>query len=212
MRARPASLLCLATGATPMRTYALLAEKAVRDSSLMAHCRVLNLDEWGGLGAYDPASCARHLRTSVVEPLALEDRFVAFDGLAPDAVAECNRIAQWLEHNGPIDLCVLGLGINGHLGFNEPAATLQAHAHVAQLSEASLAHAMIQGAARRPSAGLTLGMADLLHASAAMLLVTGPTKRDPLVRLRAGQISTDFPASLLHLHPRATLLCDAAAS
>lgn len=212
LRAQPASLLCLATGSTPMRTYALLAEEAGRDSRLMAQCRVLNLDEWGGLGADDPASCARHLRTALVEPLGLEDRFVAFDGLASDAVAECHRIAQWLERHGPIDLCVLGLGINGHLGFNEPAAALQAHAHVAALSEASLTHAMIQGPARRPSAGLTLGMADLMHATEALLLVTGPTKRDPLVRLRTGQISTDFPASLLHLHPRATLLCDAAAS
>lgn len=211
LRARPSSLLCLATGATPMRAYALLAERATADPRLMAQCRVLNLDEWGGLGADDPASCARHLRAALVEPLGLADRFIAFDGLAADPAAECARIAAWLQQHGPIDACVLGLGVNGHLGFNEPATALQPHAHVAALSEASLAHAMIQGAGRRPTAGLTLGMADLAHAREVLLMVTGPTKQGPLARLLGGQISTDFPASLLQLHPAATLLCDAAA-
>lgn len=212
LHARPSSLLCLATGATPMRAYALLAERAASDPRLTSQCRVLNLDEWGGLGAHDPASCARHLRAALVEPLGLTDRFIAFDGLAADPAAECARIAAWLQQHGPIDACVLGLGINGHLGFNEPAAALQPHAHVAALSESSLAHAMIQGAARRPTAGLTLGMADLTHAREVLLMVTGPTKQGPLARLLGGQISTDFPASLLQLHPAATLLCDATAN
>lgn len=211
LRAKPSSLLCLATGSTPMRTYALLAERVARDPRLIAQCRVLNLDEWGGLGPDDPPSCGRQLNAALIEPLGLSDRYIAFDGKAPDPAAECARIADWLAEHGPIDTCVLGLGMNGHLGFNEPAESLQPHAHVAALSEASLAHAMIQGASRCPTGGLTLGMADLLHAEEILLLVTGAAKLGPLARVLSGRIATDFPASLLQLHPRTTVLCDTAA-
>ncbi len=212
LRTRPASLLCLATGSTPMGAYALLAERGAEQPQLFAQCRVLNLDEWGGLGANDLGSCGRQLRAALIDPLGLSDRYIAFDGRAADPVAECARIAAWLAKHGPIDLCVLGLGLNGHLGFNEPAESLQPHAHVAALSEASLSHAMIQGAARCPTGGLTLGMADLLHAKEILLVVTGPAKCGPLARVLSSRITTDFPASLLQLHPHTTLLCDAAAS
>jgi galactosamine-6-phosphate isomerase len=208
---RPDALLCLATGFTPMRTYERLAVRGPTDSRLMKRVRILKLDEWGGLPMDHPASCERHLRDALVTPLRLDDRYVGFDSKAPDPVAECARIARWLEDNGPIDVCVLGLGVNGHLGFNEPAETLRAHAHVAELSEASLSHSMIQSAGVRPTHGLTLGMADLLQSRHVLLLVTGERKREPLARLLSGEISTRFPASLLTLHADVQLLCDEAA-
>ena len=82
---------------------------------------------------------------------------------------------------------------------------------MAELSESSLKHAMLRQSTRRPTYGLTLGMADLLQSREVLLLVSGPAKRDPLQRLLGGQITTGFPASLLHLHPQVTLVCDAAA-
>ena len=106
---------------------------------------------------------------------------------------------------------ILVTGANGHLGFNEPADCLEPHAHIAQLAASSLTHAMLQRSQGRPTFGLTLGMADLLQSREVLLLVSGPTKRGPLARLLSGRITTDFPASLLHLHPQVTLLCDAAA-
>jgi galactosamine-6-phosphate isomerase len=89
---------------------------------------------------------------------------------------------------------------------------LQAHAHVAELSQASLAHAMLRQSAHRPTYGLTLGMADLMQSRNVLLLATGATKRKPLRRMLSGPITTEFPASLLQLHSRATILCDAAAN
>jgi galactosamine-6-phosphate isomerase len=211
LRARPAMLLCLATGATPMRTYALLAEHAANLPSLVEQCRILKLDEWGGLSMSDPATCEQHLRAALITPLGLSERYTAFDSQPRDPQLECARVAQWLQENGPIDTCVLGLGANGHLGFNEPAACLQPHAHVAQLSESSLAHAMLGEGGARPTYGLTLGMADILQSRHVLLLVTGAAKRGPVEQLLAGRITTQFPATLLHAHPRAQLLCDAAA-
>jgi galactosamine-6-phosphate isomerase len=130
---------------------------------------------------------------------------------AKDRQANCDRIHEWLRKNGPIDVCVLGLGVNGHIGFNEPAESLQPHAHVAELSEASLGHSMVHSTRTRPTHGVTLGMADILQSREILMLASGPPKREPIERLLSGAITTAFPASLLQLHPRVTLMCDEAA-
>ncbi len=109
---------------------------------------------------------------------------------------------------GPIDLCVLGLGVNGHLALNEPAASLLPTAHVARLSQASLRHPMLANSPKLPAYGLTLGMADILVSRDILLLVSGVNKREPLKRLLRREITTEFPASFLWLHPNWTLLCD----
>jgi galactosamine-6-phosphate isomerase len=212
LHAEPSALICLACGTTPMRTFQLLAENGAREPSLFGKCRVIKLDEWGGLPPGDPATCEVQLLSTLISPLRLADRFVGFESQPQDAKSECARIARWLEQNGPIDTCALGLGVNGHIGFNEPATFLQPHAHVAQLSRASLAHAMLRKTTHEPAYGLTLGMADLLQSRQVLLLITGSAKQEPLRRLLMGPISTEFPASLLQLHPNAVLLCDAAAS
>jgi galactosamine-6-phosphate isomerase len=211
LREHPQAVCCVASGSTPTRTYELLASRAVTHREAFAEVRLLKLDEWGGLPMHSPATCEWRLRRTLVEPLGLGDHFVGFQSDPADRVGECARIANWLEAHGPIDVCVLGLGVNGHLGFNEPADQLQPHAHVAQLSPASQAHDMIKSLDKPPTFGLTLGMADLLQSRHVLLLATGPHKRSPLERLLAGKITTFFPASLLHLHARAQVICDASA-
>jgi len=208
---QPTALVCLAAGSTPQRTYELLADQGAREPALVADCRFIKLDEWGGLAMNDPATCEHQLRRLLIDPLRIGDRYTAFHSRPDDPAAECDRIACWLAANGPIDIAVLGLGINGHIGFNEPAEVLQPHAHVAQLSDASLTHDMLGRTTGRPSFGITLGMADLLQAREILFLASGPAKREPLRRQLSGELTTLFPASLLHLHPRVTLLCDQAA-
>lgn len=209
---QPNSLLCLASGSTPTRTYELLADRGRRELALYAHCRMLKLDEWGGLPAEDPATCEHHLRTTIIDPLGLDARYTAFATQPAVPENECARISDWLSTNGPIDLCILGLGKNGHLGFNEPAEFLQPFAHVAKLSEASLGHAMLNQSTRRPTYGITLGMADILQSHEIHLLVSGDAKRGPLRKLMSREISTSFPASFLWLHPNVTVFADAAAA
>ena len=211
LRRKPNSVICLATVATPMRAYALFAERAVIEPSLVDRCWLLKLDEWGGLPMNDPATCEQHLRNTLVTPLRMADRYIGFESQPANGEAECARVAKWLDENGPIDLCILGLGLNGHVGFNEPATFLQPHAHIAQLSDESLAHAMLNNCNTRPKFGLTLGMADLLQARHLLMIVTGAAKRGPLQCLISGRITTEFPASLIQLHVDARLVCDAAA-
>jgi galactosamine-6-phosphate isomerase len=208
---KPDSLVCVAAGYTPLRTYQLFAGLQRHNPGSLGRLRLLKLDEWGGLDSADPATCEHAIRQHLVSPLGLDERYIGFEPNPSDPHTECRRIAGWLSENGPIDTCILGLGVNGHLGFNEPAPTLSPHAHVARLSHASLGHTMLTYSGATPRYGLTLGMADLLHSDAILLLVSGPSKRDPLRRLLEGPISTEFPASFLALHPRLYLFCDSAA-
>jgi galactosamine-6-phosphate isomerase len=213
LRARRNALVCLATGSTPTPTYERLIAWAQSEPDRFAQVRWLKLDEWGGLAMDDPASCEHYLRRLILTPLSVPpERYFGWESQPADTEAECRRVAAWLETNGPIDLQVLGLGENGHLGFNEPAAQLQSGPHVAQLSPASLGHSMLGPSRGRVAYGLTLGMDDILNARHIMLLVTGERKASQLRRLLCGEISAEFPASLLRRHRAVSVYCDTAAA
>ncbi len=202
---KPDLLICLASGETPRGAYALLAGAPER----LARARFVQLDEWAGLGPGDAASCAAYLEKTLRGALAVPDsRWLGFRGDAPDAAAECRRVAAALEAAGPIDLCILGLGQNGHLALNEPADSLDPSCHVATLDARSRAHPMLAETDREVREGLTLGLGDILRARRVLLLVAGAAKREPLARLATRRVSTRLPASFLWLHGDAHCLCD----
>ena len=204
-KTRPDLLICLASGDTPTGTYALLAAEPAR----LARARFIQLDEWAGLGAGDAASCASYLERTVRRPLAVPpERWIGIRGDAPDAAAECRRVAAALEEAGPIDLCILGLGLNGHLGLNEPAESFEPFCHVATLTEKSRGHPMLAGTGGAVLQGLTLGLGDILRARQVLLLVSGAAKRAPLARLAERRVTPQLPASFLWLHGDAICLCD----
>jgi galactosamine-6-phosphate isomerase len=208
----PQLLVCLATGATPVRTYELLGLRVHARPNHFANLRVLKLDEWEGLSMSDSGSSEDYLQRCVIRPWGVRRRhFVGFASKPKRPHLECRRIQHWLARHGPIDLCILGLGRNGHLGFNEPGRSLCPFAHRARLSPQTRAHPMVSHTTVKPKFGLTLGMAEILQAKQILLLVSGENKRKPLQRLLRGEISTEFPASLLCLHPQTTILCDRAA-
>ena len=204
-KARPDLLICLASGETPTPTYGLLAGRPAR----LADARFIQLDEWEGLGTDHPASCAAYLRRTLIGPLAVPDRrWIAFRGDARDAEAECRRVREALAETGPIDLCILGLGRNGHLALNEPADGFDPFCHVAALDSTTRGHAMLSESAETVHRGLTLGLGEILRARRILLLVSGAAKRAPLARLAARRVTPGLPASFLWLHGDATCLCD----
>ena len=202
-------LLCAAGGATPLRTYQLLAQEHARAPRRFDSLRVIKLDEWGGLAMDDPCTCEQQLRTLLVNPLGISDnRYLGFNSRAAEPEIECKRIRTRLSIEGPIDFCVLGLGLNGHIAMNEPAETLNPAAHVARLTAATLAHPMLGTCNPKPTFGLTLGMDEILASREILLLVSGASKVEPLRRLLQREITTQFPASFLWLHPNWTVLCN----
>jgi putative deaminase/isomerase len=202
-------LLCAATGNSPIGLYDALASKSATDSGLFAKLRIIKLDEWSGIPEQDPGSCEHYLRTRLLDPLGIApERYIAFAATPADPAAECHRVRTELERRGPIDLCILGLGINGHLGFNEPGPFLIPHCHVAHLSEESRRHAMVRTMDDAPRLGMTLGMQEILAARKIVLLVAGSGKQQAIAGLLTGKVSTTLPASCLWLHGNVDCLID----
>jgi galactosamine-6-phosphate isomerase len=209
LRRRPDLLLCVAAGSSPRRAYQLLGRAAQYEPALFGQLRVLAVDEWLGLRDGNPATCAADLRTHLLGPLGLPaERCQGFRTNSPDPEAECARVSEWLSRHGPIDVCVLGVGANGHLAMNEPAEQLCPHPHVAPLTPVSLQHPLLATCSEKPTHGLTLGMGDLLRSRKILLLACGPHKSAVLHRLRDPRVTTEFPVSFLWLHPDATVLAD----
>lgn len=201
VRARAGAHLCLATGASPTGTYAAVALAAVAEPGLLAAVRVAALDEWVGLPRGGAGTCAAYLERHVLGPLAVaERRRFLWDSGTADPEAECRRAAAWLEESGRFDVAVLGLGLNGHLGLNEPAAVLRPGPHVASLAERTRGHAMLTAAGAVVEYGLTFGVGDLLRSRRVLVVVPGVEKRAALERLAEPVVDPGFPASFLWLH------------
>ena len=195
----PKSLICAATGNSPTGVYKKLVEK--KEEIVLKDLTFIKLDEWYGLGIDDPGSCDYYLDENLFKPLNISaEQHIAFDGKSDQPEKECSRMVQYLDENGPIDICILGLGKNGHIAFNEPADFLQPRAHLAKLSATSLQHTMIKGNGEQIKYGLTLGVGDILQSKKIILLVSGSHKNAIMGELLEQKISTELPASLLWLH------------
>lgn len=206
---RPNLLLCASAGGTPTRAYELLAHRFASNPRLFHRMRVLQIDEWLGLKLHHPATCEADLRAKLLKPLGITaDRFMGPRTNAANPDAECRRLARWLANHGPIDICLLGLGTNGHVAMNEPADALVPEPHVARLADSSRNHPLLKDVVRKPRHGLTLGMGDILRSRKILLLVNGEAKRAAVSMLLQSPVTTRFPASFLQLHSEATLLCD----
>lgn len=209
IQADPGLLICPASGNSPRMTYDLVAGQ-IRENGLKHALRMIALDEWVGMSQDNPHSSGYQLKAQLSGPLGIEDAFL-FDGNYADEATEIRRADDFLLQNGPIDLCILGIGTNGHLGLNEPADFLTPPVHRARLAESTRGHLMVAGSAFKPEYGITLGMKDILASKKILLLVNGTHKRAVMTDFFSRKISTQLPASFLWLHPDVTCLCDRAA-
>ncbi|HAH24222.1 MAG TPA: galactosamine-6-phosphate isomerase [Prolixibacteraceae bacterium] len=202
-------LLCTATGGSPTKTYNLLGKEYGVNPERFDQLRILKLDEWGGIPMNHPATCESYLQTHLIQPLKISgSRYNGFYSNPADPVLECMNIQEKLDQEGPIDLCVLGLGMNGHLAFNEPADFLNANCHVAELSAMSLEHPMASEMQIKPPYGLTLGMADIMHSRMILILINGHQKKTIVSKFLSKKITSLVPASFLWLHPNVICLIE----
>ncbi|MDH5610157.1 MAG: 6-phosphogluconolactonase, partial [Cyclobacteriaceae bacterium] len=169
-------LFCPASGNSPRLAYKRLYEKMSVDIET-AGIKVISLDEWGGLDQEDPHCGAYQLNNQLIRPLSLNNWFL-FDGKKADQPEEIERAKRYVSHHGPIDLMVLGIGVNGHLGFNEPGAYLEPDIHKATLAQSSRGHQMVAGSDYTPEYGITLGMGAIMHTRKIIVVVNGSHKRD----------------------------------
>jgi len=214
--ARPTLTLGLPTGRTPLGLYRELRERSSGDRIDWSRVRTFNLDEFAGLEPASEHSYRAYMQVELFDHVSLDPDNIGFlNGVAPDLREECHRYEQAIDAAGGIDLQILGIGANGHIGFNEPADGLCSSTHIAELTqETREANASRFGGewTRVPARALSMGMATILNARDVVLIATGVEKADAVHGMIEGLITTRLPASILQVHPRVTVMLDAAAA
>ncbi|WP_194541434.1 glucosamine-6-phosphate deaminase [Paenibacillus sp. JZ16] len=211
LHTNPRAKLGLATGSTPVGLYAKLIEMNRQGLVSFAQTTTYNLDEYVGLPENHPESYRTFMNEKFFNHVDIQiERTHVPNGNAADAKAECLNYDKMLEEFGPVDLQLLGLGHNGHIGFNEPGEALSGGTHVVELQEKT------RNANARffptlddvPTHAITMGVATILKARQILLLVRGEDKAEIVHRALQGPITTQCPASLLQCHPNVVVLLD----
>ena len=216
LKTDPALVLGLPTGRTPVPLYRELARLHRAGRADFSRATTFNLDEFLGLRARDPRSYRAFMQRHLFDHVNVQPRRIHFlDGTARNVARECERYEAAIDRAGGIDLQLLGLGTNGHIGFNEPARALFARTHRTRLKLASRrANAPLFGnrLAAVPREALSVGMATILHTKRIVLLATGATKARCVERTIDGPLTPRLPASFLQLHKSAEAWLDRAAA
>ena len=210
----PSSVLMLPTGITPLGMYRRLVERHRSGGLSFASATFFNLDEYLGLAPDHEASYHVYMKEHFYGLIDADPaRIFVPDGAAPDPEAECERYEAAIREAGGIDVCVLGIGRNGHIGFNEPGAPFDSRTRVVRLSESTRkVNAADFEADHAPERAITAGMATIFESKMVLLLASGTNKAGAVAAAVEGDVSESMPASMLRSHPNAGLFLDEAAA
>ena len=212
---KPDLVFGLATGRTPIALYDELARVTVSRNLDWSAATTFNLDEFVGLGPEDPGSYRRFMQEHLFRHTNLRPERINFLVGNADPDAECERYERTIAAAGGIDIQILGIGTNGHIGFNEPAPGLEARTHRVTLTiETRRSNAALFGGRLEqvPAEALSMGMATILQARTLILLAHGERKAKCVAALVNGPLTTELPASFLQLHGDVDLILDTAAA
>ncbi|MFE2044108.1 glucosamine-6-phosphate deaminase [Streptomyces sp. NPDC059477] len=216
LRQTPDALLGVATGSTPLPVYQALAGKVRSGAVDASRARIAQLDEYVGLPAEHPESYRSVLRREVLEPLGIGmAAFMGPDGTAEDIPGACTAYDKALGEAGGVDLQLLGIGTDGHIGFNEPCSSLASRTRIKTLTEQTRvdnARFFDGDIEQVPYHVITQGIGTILEARHLVLLATGEGKADAVAATVEGPVAAVCPASALQLHPHATVVVDEAAA
>jgi glucosamine-6-phosphate deaminase len=214
IRAKPTANVVIATGNTPMGVYQELAKLHQQGELDCSSLHVFQLDAYADVPLHDTRSLQAWSRRSFIEPLTIsEENFTPLIGYSDNHEVACKKYHQTVVKAGGYDLAILGLGPNGHLGFNEPPCDETATTRVITLTGESLVSNAVYWGGREhvPTRALTAGMDLLLSAKQILLLVTGAHKQAILQKTLYGSVTPDVPSSYLQKARHVTVLADKAA-
>jgi glucosamine-6-phosphate deaminase len=207
---RPA-VLGLATGSSPLGTYGRLIEEHRAGQVSFASCHAVLLDEYVGLPPDHPEAYRAVIRREFTDHVDLQpDRLHGPDVWAADLAAACARYDELLAELGGVDLQLLGIGVDGHLGFNEPGSSLRSRTRVKTLTTATRTDnaRFFASADEVPRHVVTQGLGTISDARHVVLIATGGRKAAPVARAVEGPLTASCPASVIQLHPHATVVLD----
>ena len=207
---KPTAVICLASGDTPRLCYQLLVEKAIAGNIDFRAITFIGLDEWVGIPPANEGSChyffdkflLKHLNFSI-------SNIHLFDGLSTDFNEECKKMDQVLNVKAGFDLMVVGVGMNGHIGFNEPGTSLNNYSHLVELDNttASVGQKYFKETTTLKY-GITIGLKHLLEASKVLMLASGFKKAPVIKKALEEEISDQMPASIIRTHPNSEVMLD----
>ena len=207
----PECVLGLATGSTPIGTYKNLVEWNQNGDITFQDVQTVNLDEYKGLSGDHDQSYRYFMNTNLFDHIDIDpDNTHVPNGLARDAEAECEAYDELVESLGFADLQLLGLGNNGHIGFNEPDTHFTKETHVVDLTQSTIdANARFFASADEvPRQALTMGVGCIMAARRVLLIASGKAKAEALHKAFCGPITPDCPASILQLHNDVVVVAD----
>lgn len=211
----PAPVIGLATGSTPIAMYRHMVQLHQQGQLDFSHVRSFNLDEYVGLSKDHEQSYAAYMDHHLFNWVNIDRAKIHIpQGDAPDPYAEAQRYDELIKTHGPVDAQVLGIGQNGHIGFNEPGTPFDSRTHVVTLDESTRkANAGPFGSVDAvPTQAITLGIQNILEAKEILLIAKGASKADAVRRALKDDPTVDLPASVLQKHPRVTFFLDQAAA
>ncbi len=211
LRGNPRAVLCLPTGNTPVGTYQELVRLHKEGRVSFAQCTVFNLDEYYPIDPGDPNSYLSFMRKQLFDHVDIRPGSANIpNGQAEDAEEECRLYEERIRNSGGIDLALLGIGRNGHIGFNEPDRELLLETHVVTLTESTQQanYEPFGSVEAMPKQALTMGLGTIMSAQRVIVIASGASKKYAVEKMLSPRITTEVPATLLQLHPNVTLVID----
>ncbi len=211
MKIKPNSILGLATGSTPLGMYEELAALNARGEIDFSDITTFNLDEYYPIKRTNPQSYYYFMNENLFSKVNINpDNTNIPNGETDNPEEECSHYEEKLQLSGGVDIQVLGIGQNGHIGFNEPDGTLNTSTHLTELTENTIAAnaRFFDDISEVPTSALTMGIATILKSKKIILLASGKAKHKAVAALMNTDINTEIPATMLKLHPDVTLICD----
>ncbi len=214
VKQKPDAVLCLASGDTPRLTYSMMAKMARDQGVDFKRCTFIGLDEWMGIPPDNEGSCHYFLQHQVFGLLNISSNHIhLFDGLSANPEEECRKMDKTISDLGGIDLMVVGIGMNGHIGFNEPAESFGQYSRVVDLGESTkLVGQKYFSEQTSLTRGITLGLNHLLESKKAILVANGTKKAGVVRKALKEKITPHLPASILRNHSNSLVILDRAAA
>jgi glucosamine-6-phosphate isomerase len=204
------ALLCFPAGETSVGTFKHLVELNRKGEISFKQSKIVGLDEWVNIGGMKSENCFSFLKKHLFDHIDYsEGNLCFFNGESSDLANECNKTDNFIKDNGPIDMILLGAGMNGHLGLNEPGTSFDLYSHVVNLDETTriVGQKYFSGKVNLTS-GITLGLKHIIEAQTVILQISGSRKAEVVRRLIDSEISPAFPASIIKSHNNSFLLLD----
>lgn len=209
--ANPNVILGLATGSTPIGTYKELVNMHNEEDLDFSKVVSFNLDEYYGLNSEHEQSYRYFMNENLFNHININNKNTYIpNGMVENIENECKRYDQLVEEKGGIDLQLLGIGGNGHIGFNEPDEELSINTHLVDLAEHTIKanSRFFNSLEEVPKKAITMGLGGIMKAKKVLVLVSGIDKAEIIGKIINGKCSTKVPASILQMHPQATLIID----